>query len=86
MLFRSTGLGKTILTGKIVELQHTKETGDYVILHIDTLEPVLWRIRAALSFRDMVAVIIACIKVSIISFILSPKQWFNKDPKRPDDF
>ena len=83
MYFRSTGLGKTQLAGKIVEL---KRQGDYLIMHVDTTEPVKWRIRAAMSFRDLAKVVGECMKLAIISFILSPKQWFNKEPKHPGDF
>jgi len=83
MYFRSTGLGKTQLTGKVVEM---KRQGDYLIMHVDTIEPVKWRIRAAMSFRDLASVMKACGKAAIISFLLSPKQWFNKNPNHPGEF
>lgn len=83
MYFRSTGLGKTQLTGKVVEM---KRQGDYLIMHVDTTEPVKWRIRAALSFRDLARVVGACMKMAILKFLISPKQWFNKQPKHPGDF
>ena len=83
MYFRSTGLGKQQLTGKVAEM---KRVGDYLVLCVDTTEPVKWRIRAAMSFRDLAAVIGACMKIAILKFIFSPKQWFNKQPKHPGDF
>lgn len=83
MLFRSTGLGKTQLVGKVAEM---KREGDFLIMHVDTTEPVQWRIRAAMSFRDLACVILACGKTAIIAFLLSPSQWFNKDPKHPESF
>lgn len=83
MYFRSTGLGKTQLAGKVVEM---KRQGDYLVMHVDTTEPVKWRIRAAMSFRDLAKVVGACMKASILSFLLSPKQWFNKEPKHPGEF
>lgn len=83
MLFRSTGLGKTELVGRIAEMQRQ---GDYLIMHVDVVEPVKWRIRVALSFRDLVKVIGACAKAAIISFVLSPKQWRNKEPQHPGEF
>ena len=83
MLFRSTGLGKTELVGRIADMQRQ---GDYLIMHVDVVEPVKWRIRAALSFRDLVKVIGACAKAAIISFVLSPKQWRNKEPLHPGGF
>ena len=83
MYFRSTGLGKQQLTGKVAEM---KRVGDYLVLCVDTTEPVKWRIRAAMSFRDLAAVIAACMKIAILKFILSPTQWFNKQPQHPGDF
>lgn len=83
MLFRSTGLGKTEL---VAEIDSLRRQGDYLILHVNTLEPVRWKIRAALSFRDLARVVGAMIKASIIGFILSPRQWFKKEPKHPGDF
>ncbi len=83
MYFRSTGLGKQQLTGKVAEM---KRVGDYLVLCVDTTEPVKWRIRAAMSFRDLASVVGACAKFAILSFILSPKQWFNRKPKHPGDF
>jgi len=83
MLMRSTGLGKTQLTGQIIEL---KRQGDYLIMHVDVVDPVKWKIRVAVSFLDVAKVIASCAKRSIVSFILSPKQWRNKKPNTPGDF
>jgi len=83
MLFRSTGLGKTELKGKVAGM---KREGDYLVLHVDVVEPVKWRIRAAMSFRDLAAVMAACMSASIVTFIMSPGQWFNKQPKPPEQF
>ena len=83
MLFRSTGLGKTELVGKVAGIQRE---GDYLVLHVDTVEPVKWRIRAAMSFRDLLAVVGACGNIAIMSFLLSPSQWLNKNPRPPEAF
>jgi hypothetical protein len=83
MFFRSTGLGKTQLTGRIVEMQRQ---GDYLIAQIDITEPVKWRMRVAMSFRDLAGIVGACMKASILKLLLSPKQWFDKKPKNPGDF
>lgn len=83
MLFRSTGLGKTELMGKVEDMQRQ---GDYLVMYVDITEPVKWRIRAALSFRDLVKVIGSCAKAAIVSFMLSPRQWRNKDPRHPGEF
>lgn len=83
MLFRSTGLGKTELTGQIAGLERN---GDYLIMHVDVTDPVKWRIRGGLAFKDLLTLLKVMMKPSIIFFILSPKQWFNKDPKHPGEF
>ena len=83
MFFRSTGLGKTQLTGKIVEMQRQ---GDYLIAQIDITEPVKWRMRVAMSFRELAGLVGACMKASILKLLLSPKQWFDKKAKHPGDF
>ena len=83
MLFRSTGLGKTMLVGKVAEM---KRQGNYLIMHVDTIEPVQWRIWAAMSFRDLATVGMACGKASILSFLLSPTQWFRVEPEKIEEF
>jgi len=82
MLFRSTGLGKTELVAKIAEI---KRQGDYIIFHIDTLEPVRWRIRAGFSIKDLGTTIKLLLKLSIIRFALLPTNWFKK-AEHPGDF
>jgi hypothetical protein len=83
MLFRSTGLGKTELVGRIDNLQRQ---GDYLIMYVDVVEPVKWRIRASLSFGDLAKVMACMVKKSVLGFILSPKQWGNRKPDHPGDF
>lgn len=83
MLFRSTGLGKRQLTGHITGLQRQ---GDYIILHVDVVEPVKWHIRAALAHNDVRVMGGKLVSGSIIKFILSPRQWRNKKPDHPGEF
>ena len=83
MLFRSTGLGKTELSGHIAGLERQ---GDYLIMHIDVIDPVKWRIRGGLAFVDLFDLIRCLIKASILGFILNPKQWFNRKPQHPGEF
>ena len=83
MLMRSTGLGKTQLTGKFIEMQRQ---GDYLIAQIDVVDPVKWRMRVAMSFRDLAGVVGSCMKASILRLLLSPKQWFDRKHKQPGDF
>ena len=83
MFFRSTGLGKTELRGQVDDLQRQ---GDFLIMFVDVVEPVKWRIRAAMSFSDLAKVMAFMVKRSIVSLILSPRQWKNKNPEHPGDF
>lgn len=83
MLFRSTGLGKTELSGKIDTVQRQ---GDYLVMYVDVTDPVKWRIRVALEFKDLTKVMGCMAKAAILSFLLSPKQWFKKEPTHPGDF
>lgn len=82
MLFRSTGLGKTELVAKISDI--TRQ-GDYLILHVDTLEPVRWRIRAGINLKDLRTVIRCAIKISILMLVMLPTHWF-KNAEHPGDF
>lgn len=83
MLFRSTGLGKTELTGHIAGLERQ---GDYLIMHVDVTDPVKWRIRGGLAMKDLGKLLVVMMKAAIIGFILSPKQWFNQKPAHPGEF
>ena len=83
MFFRSTGLGKTELRGRVDDL---KRQGDFLVMYVDVVEPVKWRIRAAFSFSDLAIIMSRMAKRSIISLILSPRQWKNKAPEHPGDF
>ena len=83
MLFRSTGLGKTELKGKVDTMQRQ---GDYLIMFVDVIEPVKWRIRVAMGFKDLTKVMACMVKGAILGFLLSPKQWRNSNPAHPGDF
>jgi hypothetical protein len=83
MLMRSTGLGKTELTGKIDQVQRQ---GDYLILYVDVIDPVKWRLRVGLNFRDLAKVVACMAKSAVLTFLFSPKQWSKKEPGHPGDF
>lgn len=83
MLMRSTGLGKTELKGKIDQVQRQ---GDYLIMYVDVVDPVKWRLRVGLDFRDLVKVVSCMGKRAILTFIFSPKQWGKKEADHPGDF
>jgi hypothetical protein len=81
MLFRSTGLGKTELKAKVTGLV---VQGDYLILQVDTLEPVRWKIRAAMSLPDMWTVIKSVMKPSNLKIMLS-NRW-ARQAEHPGEF
>ena len=82
MLFRSTGLGKAEL---IAEVTDVKRQGDYLIMEMNTTEPVRWKIRGGISIKDLIKMIKALLKLSVILFFLNPRGWF-KEPTHPGDF
>jgi hypothetical protein len=82
MLFRSTGLGKAELVGEIIEV---KPQGDYLIMEIHTTEPVKWKIRGAVSFKDLRALGKAAFRLSVILFFLKAAAWF-REPRTPGEF
>lgn len=83
MLMRSTGLGKTELSGKVDSMQRQ---GDYLIMYVNVIDPVKWKLRVGLNFRDLAKVMSCMAKSAILSFVLSPRQWGNKEPAHPGDF
>ena len=82
MLFRSTGLGKAELNADITEI---KRQGDYLIMEMQTTEPVRWKIRGGLSHEDVRVLLKAMLKASVLRFFLDPSFWFRR-PVHPGDF
>jgi hypothetical protein len=82
MLFRSTGLGKRELIAEIVGI---RSQGDYLIMEVETTEPVRWKIRGGLSWKDLRILIKETLKLSVLSFFVKPWSWFRK-AEHPGDF
>ncbi len=82
MLMRSTGLGKAELVAEIVAL---KRQGDYLIMELQTIKPVRWKIRGGLSHKDLRMLLKAMMKLSVLSFLFNLRSWF-KEPVHPGDF
>ena len=81
MLMRSTGLGKTELRGKITGLVRI---GDYLVLQVETIEPVKWKIRVAIAKPDIWQVIKGILKWKNLKLLLSIK--WRAEPKHPGEF
>jgi len=82
MKMRSTGLGETVLVG---ELDKITQKQDYLILHVNTIDPVQWHVRAALDYSDLLTLIKLILKGPVLKFVLfGIKNWRN--PRHTDDF
>jgi len=82
VLFRSTGLGKAELVGEIVGI---KAQGDYLIMEINTTEPVRWKVRGAVSFKDLKTLVKMMFQLSVVLYFLKVAAWF-REPQSPGDF
>jgi len=82
MLFRSTGLGKAELVGEIIRIE---PKGDYLVMEIHTTEPVKWKIRGAVSFKDLRTLIKASFRLSVLLFFMKAAAWF-REPQPPGEF
>jgi hypothetical protein len=78
---RSTGLGKTELRGKIIGLVRN---GDYLVLQVETIEPVKWKIRVAIAKPDIWQVIKGILRWKNMKLLLSTK--WKAEPKHPGEF
>ena len=83
MLARSTGLGKSMLNANLKDL---KNEGDLLVMHLDTIEPEGWHLRAAMQLEDIPVVIKGFLKPGIIWFIIRSLIFPKKNPVEPKDF
>ena len=82
MLIRSTGLGKAELVAEVTEI---KRQGSYLIMEMQSSEPVRWKIRGGLSHGDLRMLIKATLKFSVLRFFLDASSWFRREA-HPGDF
>lgn len=82
MKLRSTGLGETVLVG---ELDKITRKDDYLILHVNTLEPVQWHVRAAVDYNDLITMIKLILKGPVLKFLFFGIK-SRKKPRHTDDF
>ena len=81
MRMRSTGLGKTEMVGDITGLQLM---GDYLIMHVETTEPVKWHVRAALTHKDLRTMMKLLLKPSNLRYLLF--GFFSNGKKPPPEY
>ena len=82
MKLRSTGLGETVLVGKLDKITQVQ---DYLILHVQTIDPVQWHVRAAMDYGDLFTMVKLILKGPVFKFLLfGLKNWRN--PRNTNDF
>ena len=81
MLMRSTGLGKTELSGRISGLVRQ---GDYLVLQVETEQPVKWKIRVAIARPDIWQVIKGLLRWNSLKIVFSTK--WKGVPAHPGEF
>ena len=90
MRTRSTGLGSTEL---IQEIEYMKPTGDYLIMGMQTVEPVKWKVRAAMTYLDFLGLMKVALRPGVIWWVvkglvvgLFTGFWNAKNPGPLEDF
>jgi hypothetical protein len=83
MRLRSTGLGRTELEAKIVNI---KKVDDLVIFFADTTKPVKWRTRMGFQQKDLRDLAKALLKPKNLLFILKALFLGWKQVPRTKDF
>lgn len=81
MRVRSTGLGKTEL---ICGIEGISRKEDFLIMSVRSTEPVAWHIRVALEYKDLLKLIVSCLKGSVMWFVLS--GFTIRSPKVPEKY
>jgi hypothetical protein len=76
MRLRSTGLGKTELEAKIVDV---KRIDNVVVFYVSTTKPVKWRVRMAFQERDLRDLVWAVLKPKNLWYIL--RSFFSNEKK-----
>ncbi len=83
MFLRSGLFGRIELLGKVYDV---KCQGDYLIMYVDMSVPAGETVRVAFSYREIAKLLRWSVRPDILAFTLSPKRWFNKEPKHPEDY
>ena len=68
MRTRSTGLGSTELTQKFDSMEPHE---DYLIIKMETVEPVQWKVRVAATQMDVLNILKGMLKPSVIWWVTS---------------
>jgi len=83
MRMKSTGLGTTML---YAEVDKVDVVDDMLILHINSVSPVRWHIRAGITYKGMLELLWAVFKSFIAVKFVFLGFTKLKNPKLPEDF
>ncbi len=67
------------------EISDITKAGGYLVLHMNTTEPVRWHVRAAVNSREMLKIFWYMLKPSKMIFMLT-SLFHNPDTGPPPDF
>lgn len=83
MRLRSTGLGKTELEAKIVDV---KRVDNVVVFFADVIKPVRWHVRMAFQERDLRTLFFAMLKPKNLRYIIRALLFSKKKVDRTETF
>ena len=83
MRLRSTGLGKTELEAKIVDV---KRVDNVVIFFADVIKPVKWRTRMAFQERDLRMLVGAMLRPKNLWYVIRALLFSKKKVQRTENF
>jgi hypothetical protein len=82
MRVRSTGLGNTEMVTRIDAI---KRLDGHLLMTMVSIEPVRWRIRIALNYKDILRIIRVGI-LTILVYLVTDLGTIFKSPPPPSDF
>lgn len=83
MKFRSSGLGQTELACVGMHIQRQE---DLLVMHIRSVEPVQWHMRAGVEPRDVPILVAQLLKPRVLFCILKALLKLKVNPFYPEDF
>jgi len=83
MRFRSTGLGKQELKGRMSDLSPAGE--DLLVFHIQTYEPVEWHLKAGMERKDIPKILKGMLKPAVLLHVIRTLFHVKKNPEEVED-
>lgn len=83
MRFRSAGLGKTELKGRIAGMSPVGKR--LLVLHIHTYDPVEWHLKAGMELKDVRGVLKGMLRPSVLLHVIRTIFYIKKNPKELED-